>query len=639
MKINISKLLFICLIALRIPSYGQSTKFAELHEQFLEAIENNDTSARRLLLQAAQELEDGYSLGIGPGQIFFYQGYDYYNSGDYANSLKCFFAAEKNFIYIKDSCKLKDALFNIGNVISIMGDNRTAIKYFTESSKITSCKKVSTSTMLYHYNLGLLFSAIDKHEDARNQFQIAVDSKIESPQDTLNLYLSILALNFEDSKLGQNDEAISSHLKVLKDSFIYRFPMDLLYYAYSDLGKFYIEKNNADSAEYYFLKSRAIPKTEYVEEYQLMDMLNCASLHNEKKEYKKSIMYGTKALERSRLLGNIERQKKALQFLIVSYEEQEKWQEAYKYTTKLHQITDSLEAEQTKMEYLVNEIEQNHEELASLENAVVHKTKTVDQLSNWIAWLAILSLIIALVSFILYKSKKKQDLLNKKLSLSNKNKEKILRTLTHDIRTPLIDINNVLDLFEMDALSPTDKNKIVLTIRKKVDHLMDNVDSILQWSISQIKGANAVKRTTTTLELVESAIEFVKNQATAKNINIILEDFPNDISVEVDKSQIVIVLRNILGNAIKFSKPGGQILLFSRKTKSSASIDIQDFGKGISEQNIKKILDNSPFTLDSSNSGTGVGLKLAKEYLALNNGVLSIESTPKIGSTFTVELR
>ncbi|MGB0851044.1 MAG: hypothetical protein ACPGTP_07345, partial [Bacteroidia bacterium] len=63
MKINISKLLFICLIALRIPSYGQSTKFAELHEQFLEAIENNDTSARRLLLQAAQELEDGYSLG------------------------------------------------------------------------------------------------------------------------------------------------------------------------------------------------------------------------------------------------------------------------------------------------------------------------------------------------------------------------------------------------------------------------------------------------------------------------------------------------------------------------------------------------------------------------------------------------
>jgi len=91
--------------------------------------------------------------------------------------------------------------FNIRNIISILGDNESAIQYLLKSSRIKNCKSSGTTTKLYHYNIGLLFSSIDLHEDALREFNLAIDAPIEKESDYLNDYLYELGKNYENFKL------------------------------------------------------------------------------------------------------------------------------------------------------------------------------------------------------------------------------------------------------------------------------------------------------------------------------------------------------------------------------------------------------------------------------------------------------
>jgi len=109
-------------------------------------------------------------------------------------------------------------------------------------------------------------------------------------------------------------------LLILKDSFSQKYPEDLLYYGYSELGSFYLDNQQIDSAKFYFKLAKNIEKTAYQEEYELMDLLNQTSLELAAKRYASAIEYGRKSLGLSKELGNIERSKKSLVYLVEAYE-------------------------------------------------------------------------------------------------------------------------------------------------------------------------------------------------------------------------------------------------------------------------------------------------------------------------------
>jgi signal transduction histidine kinase len=103
---------------------------------------------------------------------------------------------------------------------------------------------------------------------------------------------------------------------------------------------------------------------------------------------------------------------------------------------------------------------------------------------------------------------------------------------------------------------------------------------------------------------------------------------------------IDLVLRNLITNAIKFSRAGDQILLSASREKDQAKICIKDSGVGISRENIQKIQQGESFTTRGLNNetGTGLGLVLVREYIFKNKGKLEIESEEGNGSTFCVYL-
>jgi two-component system, sensor histidine kinase and response regulator len=138
---------------------------------------------------------------------------------------------------------------------------------------------------------------------------------------------------------------------------------------------------------------------------------------------------------------------------------------------------------------------------------------------------------------------------------------------------------------------------------------------------------------------VEQVVRLHELQAHAKQIKISnLIDAP--ISVLSDKDMVNLVLRNLLSNAIKFTPERGCISISALETPNFLEIFVQDTGIGISSEAIAKISQNDYYTTrgTSSESGTGLGLMLCKEFLTKNGGQLHIESEDGKGSTFTFRL-
>ena len=103
---------------------------------------------------------------------------------------------------------------------------------------------------------------------------------------------------------------------------------------------------------------------------------------------------------------------------------------------------------------------------------------------------------------------------------------------------------------------------------------------------------------------------------------------------------INLVIRNLLSNAIKFTRPGGTITIGTEQYDSFAEVYIRDSGIGISPEQMQKINCNNFYSTNgtASESGTGLGLTLCKEFLIRNGGRMMIESEPGRGSTFSFTL-
>jgi len=139
-------------------------------------------------------------------------------------------------------------------------------------------------------------------------------------------------------------------------------------------------------------------------------------------------------------------------------------------------------------------------------------------------------------------------------------------------------------------------------------------------------------------EVFQSKRERFKQQAAEKNIKILAE--PTPFQVKADLNMIKAVLRNLVANAIKFTHPNGAITLKAIEDGNYIRISIEDTGTGIAPENIQKIFNGQGFTTygTAKEKGTGLGLMLCRDFVAKNNGRLSVESTLGKGTIFYFNL-
>ncbi len=220
-------------------------------------------------------------------------------------------------------------------------------------------------------------------------------------------------------------------------------------------------------------------------------------------------------------------------------------------------------------------------------------------------------------------------------------RSEFLSRISHELRTPLNAILGFAQLLEMDALDATQRDNVDL-IMKGGNHLLQLINEVLE--ISRVE-AGTMTVSLEPVHVADSVAEAVSLlEPLAAEHHVTLENqLPDgaDHYVRADTQRLKQVLLNLLSNAIKYNRDGGVVRVsLEAQSQDCVAILVTDTGEGISDENQARLF--TPFDRlgadQSAIEGTGLGLALSKLLAEAMGGTLTVESEPRIGSTFTVGL-
>lgn len=217
------------------------------------------------------------------------------------------------------------------------------------------------------------------------------------------------------------------------------------------------------------------------------------------------------------------------------------------------------------------------------------------------------------------------------LSELNQTKDKFFAIISHDLKSPLTGIINLTSLLhdKIDFLTNEQVVEITGKLMKASENFNKLLADLLLWSSLSRDSINFSPQKTELIFLVNDVIQLLDSSLISKQVKIVLK-VDNSIFVTVDYNMIHTVLRNLLGNAIKFSYEKGLIYIETRKINNNEiEISIKDSGIGIKKDNLSKILNIAEkySTVGTKGElGTGLGLIIVKELLKKHESNLIIES-------------
>lgn len=253
------------------------------------------------------------------------------------------------------------------------------------------------------------------------------------------------------------------------------------------------------------------------------------------------------------------------------------------------------------------------------------------------------SLAILVLGLFFYRSlQKNRHLLetkNGELLKLNQTKDRFFAIIGHDLRGPITSFSGINDLLNWYiakndiAQLKTFGGKITQSVRQ-LDTLLNN---LLNWAMSQTDAVPYRPEPLQLNQLTKECYGYFEHALEVKQITI-RDETADDHFVHADKNALATVLRNLVSNAIKFTPPKGSIKISTTADENFILVAIRDSGVGLSAEKIKTI-----FTLPEEKStsgtagekGTGLGLILCKDYVALNKGTIRVESHVGEGTVFT----
>ncbi len=233
--------------------------------------------------------------------------------------------------------------------------------------------------------------------------------------------------------------------------------------------------------------------------------------------------------------------------------------------------------------------------------------------------------------------------LYQELETASRHKSEFLANMSHELRTPLnavIGFSDVLSEQMFGELNPK-QLEYLDDIRSSGRHLLALINDILDLSKVEAGRMELVMSHFSLPEVIESGMTMVRERAARQGIELALKlDLKQDV-IEADERKIKQVLFNLLSNAVKFTPPGGHVTVTARDDADNVEISVRDSGIGIDKEDQVRIFEafqqaeRGPARVQE---GTGLGLGLARRFVELHGGTITVDSEPGQGSTFTVRL-
>lgn len=227
------------------------------------------------------------------------------------------------------------------------------------------------------------------------------------------------------------------------------------------------------------------------------------------------------------------------------------------------------------------------------------------------------------------------------LGTANRMKDDFLATLAHKLRNPLTPIRNGLEILALTGFADPTQRRACDLMGRQLRHLMHLVDELLDASLIN-QGTLSLNKELVTLQgLVRNAVDLVRPQIEESRHDLKLDLPTQIIAVEADPPRISQAIANVLENAVRYTPPGGRIIVRLRAERNGAALEVLDNGPGLGPELLPRVFDMFGTTRpgNSHAQGLGIGLALTKAIVEMHGGTIQGASAGAgLGTVFRIWL-
>ncbi len=564
-------------------------------------------------------------------------------------------------------------------------DSYSSIK--NAKNAITLSKNIEDKTYLIqsYTKLGITYRSIDSLDKALENFL----NGLEIAKETDNKKWQSNCLNYLGSsylQYGQNEIALKYYNKS------YQIALNLndslaLSNALNNIGIVYWRGNLLDSSFNYIHKSMLISRDLKDSAGLVSSFNNLGMLQSELGNLKRALGYYNQAYalainlnnkwEIANIINNLSVLKMKLglldevendlrKALTISIEIKSELLESDTYYNLSDYYKEKKDFENSLVAFkkhhdiktkLINE--ETSDKITSLEKdfEIRNKDRNLEKLSeaNTIQYYLIILLatslvVVGILIFIYFRKFSENKSLSIELRKYNDDlerlsdeKNKFFTLISHDLKAPLYNISNLSNLMKMYAndMDEAERDTTLDQLNVSSKQLLTLVDNILLWSRTQVGNMENNPEPLNLNSIVSECIDILSPFANDKDIELVTStDYTENIDIKADYTLLSTAIRNLISNSIKFSNRGHKVVVRTASYNGDIRIDVVDTGVGITKVIQKEILrGNASTTLGTNNEkGSGLGLKITKEFIEMTGGQVTLESQEGKGTTFSIIL-
>ncbi|MFY0607762.1 MAG: tetratricopeptide repeat protein [Cyclobacteriaceae bacterium] len=503
-----------------------------------------------------------------------------------------------------------------------------AAEYYELSHELNQKVANENGMAMINNNLGMLYSDLGEYEKSLDNFNKTLAAR-RAGKEPIGVISALINIGVVLNNLGRYDESIVHLLEAL-DISRELYDKHQMRSVYGMLSETYEKQGDIVKSLQYF----ELYKT-FHEEIQRSEVkeLN-QELQQERIE--KELAEAEKAKQENELL------KRQLELL----EQQIKLAEIDSINQTLYS---SLTRKEVELELLERDKELIDLEAKSrkIENEKLQNESTYLKIGFLVFFIAS-AIIVLLISININKTKKHNKALAQKneaiekqraeLELANHTKDRIFSILAHDLRSPMTSLQGFLKYIDHIDVS-TRLKEAFKSVQSQLTNNSSLLENLLLWSRTQLDNSPPQVKDVCVSQVIEDTFRLLGEQADKKNISL-NSSISKEDSITSDADSIMIVVRNVVQNAIKFTREGGSIDIDFSSDDQWKRINIQDSGIGMDQEKINSLFDiktNRTSKGTKDETGSGLGMILCKELMERINAV--IEVTSEVGKGSLVSLK
>ncbi len=586
----------------------------------------------------------------------------YSYEGDYSSALKHETMSLQFAIVLGDSSSIGLSQSNIGNYYYEIGEYDEAYHYLTLAYKLLRKNPKNLNDSLYMnialHNVGRVFKELRQYEVALRHLRLSKKNS-EEIGDVEGIPYSLDEIGDVELRMGEYDSALHYlNLSLYEGRKImittpFTSIVELRPKTFSKIASVYIKKGDFTSAFAYYDSTYKLHELTG-NKFGIAEVnLGRGTVYLEQQKYDDAMKFIDKAVTLAQEINARVLEIACYKQLSILWEKKGDYKKSLEYFKQYNVLDDSLFSNEMQQKLLRDQImfetATRDDQIAALTLMERNQKSEIRKQGFIRNILVVVMAFTAILLFTLYRSGQRRKQINSlllqhqeemekrsiELEQLNEVKNKFFSIISHDLRSPVNALAGLIDLLDKGAIEAHELPAAIKELRVRFNHTRSLMNNLLDWTVLQMDKINLQASNVPLCKIVNENIELL-HSLNSKKI-IMVNNVPENAIGYADSNTINLVIRNLLTNAIKFTKDGGVITISAEAPGNEWIVSVLDNGIGMTSDIQKKLFNKvNPYSTPGTENekGTGLGLILCKEFVEKNGGRIWVESEVNKGSTF-----